>query len=597
MHVKVIANTVAALSELARMTENGSSDAPSGHMKFFVLSRDTLRKTKIDQKIDRGWPDRPPLFEGKSEKKDLHDLKEMCQAGIPPALRCAIWATSVVQAAHPHQPRKVADEYGTLAKVRALDFAWDEVLKQTFPDKSDEKDAFMPDFGLRKEYMCSLVNQDHGGKAIPECGIHSLTKVLCAVRHMHGIDYAPLIPDLAAILLNYMPESYAYATLREMINESSRFFAVGKIEHYSVCRAFADVLKTLYPQTAMEMEEIGALSPKGLDPIFRRFFTTLLRYEDVLRIMDLFTLEGMKVIFRFGVALVAMWKTDLKGMHMKDAQSWWLTIKVFAHSPSFNFGDVVNKAYGYHGSRLRKRIQFPRRRVINRIVKFNEDWAASHVSFRQSDSLSAPMGFVKGEVEIELARPALVRSSLAGWLPLAYQATKLELLYSANEHGRSLAQLYAKCGKTKHTITLVEVLQTGTTIGMFATHAWRVNSRIYGDGECFLFRARPEPKCFKWRPTDTGIIDDAQNEALMEQFQVGREDYISMGGNKDGTNGLLINGELTKGESYPALGFDNEPLGGDGLNEFDIGMLEVYRLVREVDGKPVDGEDDLVWNV
>jgi len=579
------------------MAETCGEGAPgSEHMKFFILSQDMLRKTKVDQRIGKGWPDRPPLFEGKSDKKVQQNLKEMCQGGIPPALRCAVWATSVVQAAHPHQPRKVADEIGTLAKVGAFDFAWGEVLKQTFPDESDETDSFAPHFGLKKEYMSSLVDSNHGGKKIPEAGVRSLTRVLCAVRHMHGIDYAPLIPDLAAIFLNFMPESYAYATLREMINESSRFFAVGKIEHYSVCRAFADVMKMLYPQTALEMEEIGALSPKGLDPIFRRFFTSLMRYEHVLRIMDLFTLEGMKVIFRFGVALIAMWKTELKVMHMKDAQSWWLTIKIFTYSASFEFGDLVKKAYGYHGSRLRKRIQFPRRRAIERIVKYNEEWAASHVSDRQSDTPAKPMGFVKGDIEIVLARPALVRSSLAGWLPLAYQATKLELLYSTNEHGRSLSQLYERCSRTKHTITLVEVLQTGATIGMFATHAWRVNPRIYGDGQCFLFRARPDPKCFKWRPANTGSIDDFENEALMEQFQVGREHYISMGGNKDGTSGLQINGALTKGESYPALGFDNEPLPGAGLHEFEIGTVEVYRLVREIDGKPVDGEDDLVWN-
>lgn len=579
------------------MSENGGVDAPGEHLKFFVLSQDTLRNTKMDQNIDPGWPDRPPLFEGKSEKKDLQDLKEMCQRGIPPALRCAIWATSVVQAAHPHQPRKVADEYGTLTKVRALDFAWGEVLKQTFPDKTDEEDAFMPDFGLKKEYLSTLVDLNHGGKKIPACGVHSLTRVLCALRHMHGIEYAPLIPDLAAVLLNFMPESYAYATLKEMLNDSSRFIAVGKIEHYSVCRAFADVIKLLYPQTASEMEEIGALSPAGLDPIFRRFFTTLLPYEHVLRIMDLFTLEGLKVIFRFGVALIALWKTELKGMRMKDAQSWWLTIKIFTHSPSFKFRDLAKKAYGYHGSRLRKRVQFPRRRIINRIVKYNEDWAATHVSDGRSDTPAKPMGFVSGEVEIQLARPALVRSSLAGWLPLVYQATKLELLYSANEHGRSLSAMYERCARTKHTVTMIEVLQTGATIGCFATHAWRVNPRIYGDGQCFLFRARPDPKCFKWRPANTGSIDDAENEALMEQFQVGRDDFFSIGGNKDGTNGLRINGSLTEGESYSALGFDNEPLAGADLLEFEIGAFEVYRLLREVDGKPVDGEDDLVWNL
>jgi hypothetical protein len=86
-------------------------------------------------------------------------------------------------------------------------------------------------------------------------------------------------------------------------------------------------------------------------------------------------------------------------------------------------------------------------------------------------------------------------------------------------------------------------------------------------------------------------ISDAANNriALLEQFMVGTRTYISMGGNQDGSAGLRLNEDLTIGESSPAAGFENEPLHGAGVGNggiFDVGLVEVYGLVRQIDGRP-----------
>jgi len=71
----------------------------------------------------------------------------------------------------------------------------------------------------------------------------------------------------------------------------------------------------------------------------------------------------------------------------------------------------------------------------------------------------------------------------------------------------------------------------------------------------------------------------ASKSALLEQFQVGTSSYISMGGNRDGTCGLRLNEDLTRAESAPAEGFNNEPLAGvEG--DLQIGLVEVYGLIR-----------------
>jgi len=243
---------------------------------------------------------------------------------------------------------------------------------------------------------------------------------------------------------------------------------------------------------------------------------------------------------------------------------------------------LVRKAYGYHGNRARKRMRFPRRHILARIIRLEEERALQEVELENvSSSVEAPrpLALVSPE-KCKLLSSADIRIKLAGWLPVNLRLSRLELVYSTNIHGRTLERFYSHVKGHKQTITVVQVLENDAVVGMFANQAWRISSQVYGDGECFLFRALPNPECFKWRPTDEDYEqgDDANSVALLEQFQVGRPHFISMGGNPDGSCGLSLNEDLTRGESASAFGFGNEGSLAPGLPAFQVGLVEVYRL-------------------
>lgn len=240
--------------------------------------------------------------------------------------------------------------------------------------------------------------------------------------------------------------------------------------------------------------------------------------------------------------------------------------------------------------------RYPKRRLIRRGMKFHEKWALENMPIYIDQTPPKPMQYTSDKCI--LAKPASVRSNLARWLPPSLKSTKLDLIYSTEVHGRSLASLYNECQRSKNTVVLVEALiRNGrATIGMFASHAWAINPSPYGDGECFLFRATPDAKCFNWVPDFSGSMDALESQAVREQFMVGRSDFIAMGANNDGSNGLRLDQDLVKGESHPALGFENEPLPGNNRTMFEIGVLEVYQLMREIDGKAIGHEDNLIWD-
>jgi hypothetical protein len=519
----------------------------------------------------------------------------MIRKGIPAPLRCAVWLSNIIQASHPHQELKYAHAYRTLAKVRVLDhgyqFLWDNSVKI----EDIEQVSFGHD-GIWKQVA------DYPGK-------ESLERVLFALSNVLGVvEFAPLVPSIAAILLGFMGESYVFCAIREMAHNSTWYWAASKSEHIAYGRAFLDILGKLHPHSAQTLKEKG-VEEQTTQAIFQDFFQTILDETQVLRTMDIYTFEGTKVLFRFGVALVVLYQREWKEHYVYELEtSWWDGLQEYAKT-KLSFDLLAKKAYGVHGKGVRKRYRFPRRPILARIIQLEEEryWNDNRDSM-ESDVLQVqPLGLVeatqpddpdKEPIVPKLSESTLVRKKLAEWLPLSLRYTKLDLLYSTNHHGRTLESFYRNVSKARHTIMLIEPISTSEkmVVGMYAPQTWHASTKIYGDGSCFLFRIledKPdESNCWKWHPKelleeegDDSIGGNSDNAtALLEQFQVGTREFISMGGNKDGTSGLRLNEDLTKAESASAAGFDNLPLAGD---MFEVGLVEVYQMVRQMDGMAV----------
>jgi TLD/Rab-GTPase-TBC domain len=477
----------------------------------------------------------------------------MVRKGVPDALRCAVWISNVVQVTHPHLDAKRWHEYRTLAKARPLDEAYEMILQQIVPsslasstsepadasaDAWDELDV--PLFG-----HSTLVSSSSDSSSSPPAGHRTSTtietmfpqithkgkrawkKVLVAVSTVANVEVAPLIPVLCALLLQSMSESYAFCALREMaVHGSDHYFPTSRREHRATEFAFCDVLKKLHKATFEYLDNRGALDDVAV--LFQNFFVTLLPIHYVKRIVDVYTLEGSKVIFRFGVALVVLYKMYAAEnlITISNSDEWWNGLRHWAHSRHFDFELVVRKAYGVHGRGLRRQLRFPRRSILQRIIRIEEDRIhdqEEHVYGGADGTLDAnnardaaaaaasarPLGLVRpdhltgdgaasasagaaadssahssggasttssGKFSSSMNRkdsrdliavPVLaesntVRMHLAQWLPLRVQMSNLVLLYSTSYHGRSLEMLYRRVRNFRHTVLLAEVLPPKT---------------------------------------------------------------------------------------------------------------------------------------
>jgi len=554
-------------------------------MDTFVASVNLLNKIDFDENSIKKWESSPSLFQHKGKKaKNNHTLKKMCRNGIPPILRSAIWLTSVVRTARPSQSLQETYEYGVVRKAEVLNHGYDVVLKNVFPHKSDEEAAVAmpPRIGIPPDEVKAFLIDDHCDPKKVEIGLETIIKVVYALHHHVGIDYCPLLCDLVALFLSVMPESYTYAAIREMSNVHDFYFPVSKIEHHVWCKTFADLMRKLSHKTAVGMDACGALAPDSLNPILCRCFVNILKREDVLRIIDIYTIEGYKALFRIGIMVLRMSTEYMELSDFINVDSFWGGVKKVAHSDKFQFDVVIKRTYGenkYHNRQL-----FPRRKFITQLMSSNEEWAERYSPSQSLNFCQRPLGFIEGNIPIVLAKQSSSRLALAEFLPSTFKNTKVELIYSSNFHGRSLAAFYNNCARSKHTITLIELLQTGGVIGMFATDTWHCSRKTYGDGGCMLFRLAPNPACYHWCHGihDSSILESNKliSEVLSSQFMISTDNFIAMGSNEDGCSGLRLNEDLSKGSSSKARGFENEPLGGEDYLDFDIGVVEVYHLVR-----------------
>jgi len=578
-------------------------------LDMFCSSVDTLRGTQIDQRIPpgSGWSDRPTKSSGVGRTQNENfreEVKLLCRHGVPPSLRCATWIINVVAAVNPSMSKPECDEYGTFQKVRVLDHGWDLVVRSLFPDKTDLERAEILDFGLGEEQLMNVLVRDQGEGSIPDSGLKSLIMVLHAARDSLGIEFCPLLLDITCLLLSYMTESYAYATIRQMVmDDSSYFLAVSRVQHLAWCKTFSDLMKRYFPQTGAVMEQIGALTPVGLEPILKRFFVPLLRRKHVLRIMDIFTGEGVHAIFRIGTTLCCLSHAHLGESILENCDNaaiFWEGVRRYAHSKHFRFDIFLeHQAYGTQRTmRFLSRPIFPYPQYVNNLIAANEEWAEQNQGSLPAYEERKPVGLVEKKVPIELARQSTDRLNLAKWLPPVLQSTKLDLIYSSNHHGRSIEMFYRRCSIAKHTITVMEVLELDVIIGMYATQTWHNNPEGYGDGECFLFRLRPEPKCFKYKSVKSHILSLDESEDMSShindsgQLMISSDSFISLGIGEDGASGLRLNDDLTRGSTSKCIGFGNQELIGQGVQVFEVGLVEVYRFLREVDNKPVDGDID-----
>ena len=143
-----------------------------------------------------------------------------------------------------------------------------------------------------------------------------------------------------------------------------RYITATMLEHRVKIFSFQDLLEVVMPATYRCLKSIKALADEFLNNIFVGLFFSLLPREQAYRILDSFLLEGGKVLYRYGIALLSMFKTDIKSGKYQTGEQFWSDVAITCNSTNFNFEELHSLAFDRKSKSFFKMLS--RKRKINR---------------------------------------------------------------------------------------------------------------------------------------------------------------------------------------------------------------------------------------
>lgn len=123
---------------------------------------------------------------------------------------------------------------------------------------------------------------------------------------------------------------YRDANILSVVSSARRYLDPDDEAYAQILQEFRETLAAFSPKTHATLYGIGALEDRFLDLMFRDVFIELLPADVVLRVMDAFLLEGNRILFRYGLAIIRAYKTQIKAGNYQTATSFWHAVKADA---------------------------------------------------------------------------------------------------------------------------------------------------------------------------------------------------------------------------------------------------------------------------
>jgi len=151
---------------------------------------------------------------------------------------------------------------------------------------------------------------------------------------------------------------------------------------------------------------------------------------------------------------------------------------------------------------------------------------------------------------------------LRNYLPRVLQIENISLLYSMLNDGSDLTSFYRNTKCSQYSLLIVETTKGGV-FGGFTSVPWKVSTKYYGTGECFLFKV------------DNGKVIHYPWTLQNDFFMYSSADQLAMGGGNDGF-GFIIDKDFITGSTHPCTTFNNPSLTNEEGTSFKILNAECW---------------------
>ncbi|CAF0933505.1 unnamed protein product [Adineta steineri] len=389
--------------------------------------------------------------------------------------------------------------------------------------------------------------------------------------HHPDLTYCPALEPFSSLLLHYFNEHEVLYLINRLL---IKHWLCGetRLQWEANCNVFKKLLKLYYKSTADAIE----LRYPNTKIFYQEWFWWIFRYlpfSYLVKIMDCFFLEGPKILYRVGLALVHLFIKTVKNESSGSIRN----MADFCQQIPISIDQLLRAAF---------HIRNLKRSTIEQLVDHEEKLLHStrHSSrpdeLDQSNNLNSininsnnnlnNNGNINNHQSIFITPQHLTRIpktsvldhqqfvTLWNWLPVRLSLTQPHLVFTTQEHGFRLQTLLDKINEIEYSILIIKTTN-GEIFGGFCAGLWsdRHNKTYFGFGESFLFTLLPKQTRYSWVGQQQDS-DNRQHQLKRELFLfVNNEKIIIGGGNGDG---LCIDASLCEGRTAHCETFNNEPL-------------------------------------
>ncbi|XP_014470961.1 PREDICTED: TBC1 domain family member 24 isoform X2 [Dinoponera quadriceps] len=414
------------------------------------------------------------------------------------------------------------------------------------------------------------------------------------------ITYSPSLYPLTALLLHFMPEEECYHCMATLVAAKEKtFITQTKLLYEVTWKTVEQITKKHVKSAAVHLTR--HCSGSRAERIYMDWIWWILQFlpfQHLVRVMDCFLHEGIKVFYRVAMALVLLFYK-----HSSPQNSEWMNeiskngidsaLSRFCRQIPVTPAKFLRTAFGIRGlssayiSRvfLRTEMALKSRNVLT--------GSRSLARSRSTDNLPTS----QSQVNIQMMSHTLtIRELLTlwSWLPARITMYQPVLLYTTEEHGCSLTTFYVRVEQHEPTLLMIKTCNNEVFGAYCSTRWYERNMKVdgqrqayFGTGETFLFSLYPERHKYAWvgmnperqqclvkdgdKDSDKGMKSKAIDHSA-ELFMAADSKMITIGGG-DG-QAIWMDENIRFGKTDHCSTFDNPPLCASG--DFEIRVLEVY---------------------
>nr|XP_020461849.1 TBC1 domain family member 24 isoform X2 [Monopterus albus] len=440
--------------------------------------------------------------------------------------------------------------------------------------------------------------------------------ISCLAGQFPDISHCPSLPAVTSLLLHFSTdEAQCFEHVSRILacnDPDKRLLDQTFLAYESSCMTFGDLANKYCPAahkliitTAQDVLEVYA--------DWQRWVLGDLPFSHVVRVLDVYLVEGYKILFRVAIALLKFYRRHKAGAQggqdQQDSGKVKADIQAFVKgiASTITPDKLLEKAFS---------IRLFSRKEIALLQLANEKSLQQKGITVKHKCRNVHLALDPDTFSSELVSAKEMRN-IWSWIPERFALCQPQLLFTTSTHGCSLTRFYSHCEGHEPTLLLIQTTD-GDVCGAFLSTDWEERKRggntlsFFGTGECFVFRMKPEMERYEWvvirhpelassiktqSQEDPASSEDQKSENSLQlsgkpagdlspflsarhfnlnskntsMFMAGNFDSIIVGGG-DG-NALYIDSDLNHGHTSSCTTFDNPPLCAES---FQVALLEVW---------------------